>query len=330
MGSDRPSFAAACVLAAHVVVAAPSAARADDGPVVRLRYEVSAPAEGCPSEISLRDLVLARVGRDPFDADAEAEVRATVEVAEDGAGLRGRVEIVAADGSSLGERSLPAPRGACRDLVHAMVVPIAIALDPATTPLVARPPEAPAAPPEPLVPAPAAVEGTSEATDTPGRAPRPVELSLLARARVGATPNVAVGGAVGAALRGDAWSFGLEVAYVATPEPAQLAGVSTEVSVLEGALLPCFLFAPFGACLSISGGVMEVRGQLEPDVARAPWAEAGARLRCDFVLAAEVALRVELEATVLVLVPSVHVDHAPAWAAGPITGALSIGAVALP
>ncbi len=329
MGSDRPSFAAACVLAAHAAVAGPPAARADDGPVVRLRYEVSAPAEGCPSEVSLRDLVLARVGRDPFAPDADAEVRATVEVAEDGAGLRGRVEIVAADGSSLGERSLPAPRGACRDLVHAMVVPIAIALDPATTPLVARPPEAPAAPPEP-VPEPAAVEGTSYATDAPGHAPRPVELSLLARARVGATPNVAVGGALGAALRGDAWSFGLEVAYVATPEPAQLAGVATEVSVLEGALLPCFLFAPFGACLSVSGGVMEVRGQLEPEVARAPWAEVGARLRCDFVLAPEVALRVELEASVLVLVPSVHVDHAPAWAAGPVTGALSIGAVTLP
>lgn len=329
MGSDRTSFAAACVLAVHVVVAAPPAARADDGPVVRLRYEVTVP-EGCPSEVSLRDLVVARVGRDPFAPDAEAEVRATVEVAEDGAGLRGRVEILAADGSSLGERSLPAPHGACRDLVHAMLVPIAIALDPATTPLVARPPEAQTDRPEQPAPAPAAVEGASAASDPPGHASRPVELSLLGRARVGATPNVAVGGAVGAALRGDAWSLGLEVAYVATAEPAQLAGVSTEVSVLEGALLPCFLFAPFGACLSVSGGVMEVRGQLEPDVARAPWAEVGARLRWDLALAPELALRVELEATVLVLVPSVHVDHEPAWAAGPVTGALSIGAVALP
>lgn len=315
---------------------ATAGAQAEPLPTARLRYTVPAIADGCPSEESFRDLVVARVGRDPFTPDAAALVDASIAADEGSGRLLGRIELFGADGASLGQRALPAPLGACRELVEAMVVPIGIALDPATTPLA----PAPAAEPPAAQPAPARAQRAAGVAVTPGvdggRRPsspdrsRPVELSLATGARLGATPAAAVRAAVAAGLRFRRWTLAVEAALTDQLGDVQLAGSSTGVTVIEGSIVPCLRLPPLAACLAVSAGVLEVRGQYEQDVVRSPWAEAGPRLRWDLPVSRWLLLRAEAEATVPWLVPSIHVDGRGAWTGGPVTGALSLGAVALP
>ena len=171
---------------------------------VRLSWVRSAGAESCPGPHAIEDRVRASLGRDPFASDAPVVIEAMVDRTEEGwhalLRLRGR------DGHTIGSRELATEDPTCDGMARAVVLAVALTIDPtapirteALGPTPSSAPESPATEP-PLVeaPEPPAVEATEpppvEApvpppatpagpTEVPGFSPRahvaPVLVSVL-------------------------------------------------------------------------------------------------------------------------------------------------------
>jgi hypothetical protein len=164
---------------------------------VRLSWVRSAGAESCPGPHAIEDRVRASLGRDPFASDAPVVIEAMVDRTEQGwhalLRLRGR------DGHIIGSRELSTEDPTCHGMARAMVLAVALTIDPtapirteALGPTPSSAPESPAGAAEsPSVEAtePPAVEATApppvEATAPPAPAP-PIGLAppVPPRARV--------------------------------------------------------------------------------------------------------------------------------------------------
>src|SRR5690349_21812564 len=120
-------------------------------PIVRFALDGAGVLDGCVTEDALRTAVTARIGRNPFRADAADELR--VALTRDGEVLHARIERVASSGSR-GGRELEMPAADCAGVLDTLTLSIAIAIDPLALGSVAplEPPPAPPHPPRAKVP----------------------------------------------------------------------------------------------------------------------------------------------------------------------------------
>ncbi|HVH48156.1 MAG TPA: hypothetical protein VM925_37740, partial [Labilithrix sp.] len=109
------------------IAVVPRDAHAEVQARARLSYVVEAGAETCPAEPEMRDLVAARLGYDPFAADAQQEV--VVRIGRRARGIAGAFEL---KGPKPGQREIASPGGDCREVADALATAIAISLDPAS------------------------------------------------------------------------------------------------------------------------------------------------------------------------------------------------------
>jgi hypothetical protein len=182
-------------------VLAPSVARADAPPTVRLDYRAD-PASGCPDGDALAAGVTGRLGRDPFAAGApralEVDVRSTP------AGREARIVVRRGDAIE-GERRLASDRPTCTELAEELEFAIALAIDPAAGAAIV--PSAPVAPP----PAPTRVVVVA-AAPAPARAPphrTALEVGVLVAE--GTSPGRTAGVAGGIRRELGRWSLGTEL-----------------------------------------------------------------------------------------------------------------------
>jgi hypothetical protein len=211
-------------LAAALALTTATAAAQDAPSVLRLAWARGDGADRCPAQSAVMDAVRARLGRDPFTADATTSAEVLIERA---GRWRARILFRDASGAVLLRRELDDGADDCAAITAAAVLSVALALAPvAPTPVVVTPAVAVtpaidnevAAPPRPVVP---------EVRTTPRATPRRVRLVGAAELLVGALPSLAAGAAVhvdllltrrwafsfSAALspeqRVDTWAFGL-------------------------------------------------------------------------------------------------------------------------
>ncbi len=161
-------------------------------PPVRIEVDPSPDEAQCPSLQSLMADVRRRMGRDPFSDDASRRLTVRFRRGSEGWGARITVRDDLREGRGVRELARRSPT--CLELLDAVGLAVALAIDP-EAPLVAAPPAPPApvcpaplecpppAPPAP--PPPALVIGRRVEVPAPGV---PASLSLRGGVSVGATP----------------------------------------------------------------------------------------------------------------------------------------------
>lgn len=297
-------------------------------PTARMTYVLEGGADAaCPDERALRDLVIARLGRDPFVPEGPPE--AMVRVASDGTTLSGRLEIIDVDGGSAGARELAAPLGECDELVASFAAAIAIALDPATTVLRPREVEPPAArrattaPTDPEHP-PALEAETAPAPAAPSREHGTVygdtsawSLALGPAASVGRLPSLSFGGEVGAAFAWRRLKIVARAFAETLPHPAALEDADIEGTILGGRLLACFVPQPWlDVCALTSLAHLEASNAQTPGRSASTLVpELGLRLAFTWLWSRNLGVEAHVEATLPLVRVSIHSDAGPLWSA---------------
>lgn len=244
---------------------------------VRLDYQADPTLDGCPTDDAFRSLVSTQLQYDPFRTDADHQVVARAERAEQG--IRGFVRWYDASGAQRGERELQANDRDCAAFAKAMSFAIAVQVQLMITEDVAsdeaRAKEPPAAAEPPKEPAPER-RPRSSTPAPPADAPEPDErggteylLGLGPGVSVGLTPAAVAEGRVAAGVR---WGrLGLEIGGEASlpsrreTEP----GRGFEQRLALGTLAGCVSFGVLFGCALQKLGAVEVQG-FGVDVPQAP------------------------------------------------------------
>src|SRR5688572_9243085 len=166
-------------------------------PTSRLTYARGTGAEGCPEEPTVRQAVAARLGYDPFFAAADKtivarilrhreELRATVELVDDGGMVRG-------------VREFKTRAGQCDELVATMALAISIAIDPTNPGILAGTQKAHLEPPPPK---PASLDRPKAPTpqDPPSAPAQPAEVDVPEKPDPAGTSELRAGLALVAAV----------------------------------------------------------------------------------------------------------------------------------
>jgi hypothetical protein len=223
-------------------------------PTARLVYSRSGDATSCPDEAALRRAVASRIGYDAFFPWAQRTVVAVI--VRRNAAFVATVDLVDESGIDHGAHELHT-EGACADLLDAIALAIAIAIDP-KTPLVAPvatvatierapPPETPPEiPPQVSPPTPVPQPASEPPHVAPMIGPRPraftVEASLGGGVSLAMAPGPpAFGGTLGVALHASRFSVGVEGLFDAPSSAAARDNAPDRVSTWAaiGALVPC-------------------------------------------------------------------------------------------
>jgi hypothetical protein len=265
------------VLAAALASAGSAAVAA---PGVRLVYARGDGAADCPDEEVLRAGVVSQLGRNPFSDEEPAALTVTALLARSGGRIYGRVEVVDEHGRPEGARQLDG--ASCDELVPALELVIAMAVEPWMH-------AQPAPPPAP--PAPAVV--------------RPRRLDGL-RARFGAGVLVALDASPAAAALGftlqfelaaPRWSVGAELRGDLPTSAPSLFGGRVETALVAGFVVPCVRHRLVVACALAGFGLERGSGSGYdgPTVVSAFWAALGARLALELKLFSPVGLRLHVD-----------------------------------
>jgi len=232
-----------------------------------LAYErLAAAKDACPDEATMRGLVGARLGYDPFvDADG---VKLRIEFDSEGRGLVGRVTLTSPEGDRKGGRTLRTASADCSELASSVSLAVALAIDPDSARAAhgepvkeeAEPPPVPVAPaPEPTPkPAPSVSAPPKKAAPSP-RSKGPhlgVRIDAGIVVGVGIVPGVSFGPRLGVGLDGVLWSLSAEGTAIVPGARATDFGTAS-ASVVYAALVPCLhpAFANiFMADLCVAGG----------------------------------------------------------------------------
>jgi hypothetical protein len=308
-----------------VLLAAPAAA---EGPATaRLVYARGPGAERCPAEAELVAAVAAELGRDPFTPDAVTTVRCSV--ARAGRVLEARIEVLGADGNAVGERALSSPDLSCAELSGAVVLAVAIAVDPMYLAPATLPTTAPATipatqPTDPVEPPPD--------PDLTARVPRPpprraVELALGVGAALGALPGVAFGVEVEGDLTVGPWAFGL-AAHADLGTGVDVASLTDTGSVNAWDLLlaaaACYRERRLGICVRVAGGPTFASSSGFADNRSATQLAAATGIRLSWNLGP---LRIHADGMAQLVRASFLVDGAEAWRTSWVTGSVGVAYV---
>jgi hypothetical protein len=229
---------------------------------VSLSYR--APPE-CPDEATLRQLVAARLGNDPFVAEAPSRVSIQVVTPT-------QAEVVLeSPGTPTRRKSLTAQ--SCTELLQSVAVTVALVVDP----LIKKP--EPEAPPRVTEPEPKPAPPPS-----PPVAEVPAATPLRWRISAGATVNggLAVGPQpvlrLAGRVHGEVWSLGLEGRF-AWPVLGQLAQGALSTSAILGAVVPCLHWKWLAGCADVSLGGLRLEGSALANATAATVFHASAGLR---------------------------------------------------
>jgi hypothetical protein len=294
-------------------------------PARRLLYGRGEGAASCPDEQALRESVAARLGHDPFRADAEGAVSATI--SRGSRGLRAVVELRDRSGRVTGSRLLTTTRRDCQELASAMALAICIAVDPLVLSRVLPPKEPPPPPSPPPAPAPPPCPACPVCPPPP-RAPVRFRAGVGAQLDLGAVPTLASLGVVAQAeLRHRAFALALEGRV--DPELGSARALSDSggvgATLLLALLIPCARLRSFGLCALLGMGALKGRGV---DLAVSGhdttfYAAAGARLSLEVpLLPQRLALDLHLDGLAPLTRTGLRIDGAEVWATPPIAGGL--------
>ena len=282
------------------------------GPEARLDYRVEPGVSGCPDEAWVRNAVSARLGRDPFRAQAPLNI--SVRIGPAGApAIEGLVEVTRADGTT-GRRTIDSPTGDCPELASAVELAITLVIEPRwLAPPKAPPPPAPAPTPPP----------------PPAAAPPVAETPLEVQGRVGPlfiagnVPGFTLGLALGGALRWPRFSLALE-GHVFLPSSITYGELRVSTFTARAALLPCLRLGPFSVCGELAAGALQVESlaALTPRQTT-PSVQLGARAEASIPASARLSLAPWLGVGVNVVRTSIGADATPLWVTWPV--ALSAG-----
>lgn len=334
--------AAAVAVALLASIALPLEARAQTQPTASLVYVVAAEASGCPSEQVVRDLVVARLGYDPFDEHAALSMRISVSALE--RELVGAVELAGADGTAVGRREIRGTAGHCDALSETLAIAAGIALEalvepagaalqppgahgpPALEPLDAEPPPALARrQPRPREQTPAVPATVAE------RGPR-IDLYAGPLGRLGASPAPGWGASVGASVGVATYTLGVEASFTTMPAASAVSGgVSLRTSLLSVGFVPCYALGVARVCAVAAIGSLESEAQVEElRVASTLFAYAGVRLGAVVPLGRRVAFGAHLDLAASLVRASFDIGSTSVWTNGPVLGELGLSLVLRP
>ncbi len=298
------------------------------GPVT-LRYE--RPADlSCPQEAELRGLIAARLGSDPFVADADALVIVRIHPHPTEDALQAEVLLEKPVGTAHGKKTLTSPGKRCADLAASVAVTVALTVDS----FVRRPDSA--APPAPLPPPPpvetAPPPAAPPATRPPPRHPPSVDSSLALGASmalglsVGPQPTLHLEGRA----RLERLSVGLEGRF-GWPVVGELPEGALATSALLGAVVPCLHAGGFSGCLELAAGALRLEGLALAGAQQASVFQALVGVRGQYALPVARGLSVALVAEGLVPLTraTALVGTTRVWTVPPVGGALGAWAIFL-
>jgi hypothetical protein len=309
----------------------------------QLVYARSTDAARCPDEGALREAVTARVGYDPFFPWAKRKVVAAI--TKRGRVFSASVELVDEEGFTHGAQEL-STQGECGELLDAVALAIAIAIDPrllaaaapATAPVASETPREPAAtpPPEaspqPLAPVPASeVPPVDADREAPHEEPhsRRLEASAGVVASTGVAPSPSVGLALGTDVRWSRFSVGVEGRIDAPASRTAPSAGSVSSWLAFGAIVPCGHLGAFFACGLAEAGVMQASssGVTFHRATSLAWLAAGGRVGAFVPLGQDVLLRMRGD-LVADLDPAIlNLNGVGAWSAPRVAASLGVDAV---
>ncbi len=333
-----------------MVLATAGAARADDEPLPKLHldYRVTGPAGGCPDETSFRRSVASRLGYDPFVAEEESRKLTVVVKATPPKTVT--VSIRDRAGKVLGRRVIAEPPAGCEELVANAAFAASVAIDPT---VLSRPEPPPAQPEgssaagEPEAPPARAVATVPASSDGDARAaPASPTSRWTPMLRAGATgafgllPSTSLGLAVGAALRAERWSAGVEGRFDLPTEDQRTiapsgAPVTITTSLVSGNVSACGHFGrgtlvPY-ACAAIHAGALRGRasGIALPKEDVSPYFAFGPRLGGAVSVTPALALDVRVDVPLALTASDLRVDGRAVWTSPLAAAVLGAGAVVL-
>ncbi len=303
-----------------------SAQTAPQRPTARLRYaRLDDAANACPSLFQTEAAVRTRLGYDPFRDDAKDVIEVFVEKGEPN-GLRARMRLKDADGTSKGKRDLLSPSTDCVELSNALTLAISIAVDPQSflgpsTPAIPSA-ESGGPPPPPIVaasppPPPPMVEAESSRVKVRGG----IGILGLAGTTFGITGGASVRLTVGTAR----WSVSLD-GRGELPRVLQVGPGEISVTNAAGLLAPCLHVSFFGACAVAGVGATRI-GSTGLDGSRDQvvlFFQAGGRVQAMFDLTERISLGGALDVLVPVTRPVLRVGGEPLWSAPVVNGNLGV------
>jgi hypothetical protein len=281
-----------CALAVASVTA-----RAAPAESFALAYEAPDGA-GCPTEAALRASVSSELGYDPWDpVDDRTSPRIVVAIRPVRDGVRGRVEMRTRDGRHIGARELEGAR--CGELSQALVLAIAVAIDPMRA--VAPAPKPPETEPPPKPPSVTVLPPLTIAPPPPARLVDELRLRVAfgVQGTIDAAPGPTIGfmGRVGFALR----RFSISVELRGDlPGSASVDGGQVSASTMAAFLVPCVGHRIVDFCVFGGAGAQEVAGSgfVLARSSWVPYAAVGGRVEVRFALGAALALLVRVDLAV--------------------------------
>jgi hypothetical protein len=319
-----------CVVVIAVVAASAVTERsAFAAPTSKLVYSRTSDAASCPDEGALRRAVAARVGYDPFFPYAPRTIVASLSRREHA--FVATVDLVDENGVSQGARELRA-QGECGELLDAVALAIAIAIDPELLSQPAPPAPPPPSPeaPAPTAPAPppppAQVQPPPQVASVPEIAPQPIALEASAGllASVNMAPGLAAGLALGAGGRWRAVSLAVEGAIDA-PAGRSSGGGNVSSWLTYAAVVPCAHLGPVFACAVGQAGFMRASGSGIPRTRgdSLAWLAAGGRVGGEVAMSDTVGLRLRADVVADLDPMTLQLQGASAWIAPHVAGSLA-------
>jgi hypothetical protein len=280
--------------------------------LVQLDYERQEGAAGCPDEVAIRAGVAARLGYEPFRAQADERLRATIR--QIGRALEARIELSDAEGNLKAQRRLTSRNHNCVELAASVELAIAIAIDA----VIQAPPQSS------LVPA----ESTaSPSAPPPGHSTIPIRVEASMQGGVGSAPAAHLGLRAGVALQGEAASLGVEV-RADLPASASLKVGHATSSLVVASLVPCGHASMLSACLLVTAGAQRVAGGdglLNPRHATLSYLGFGVRLGLALPITARISLALHGDVTAPVTETKLQVDNTVVWTSPAVAMTLGLG-----
>lgn len=292
----------------------------------RLLYERGVGAETCADEGELRSAVAARLGYDPFvaiDRDHASADTVVVRIRRVGSSLEGLIERQDSQRRPRGKPAkITSASGDCSELLTAIAVGTAIAVDPigsiephaepSMPVLPPAPPNAPAAPPSPPL------ESPPPPPSTPPSTPTQLVVGAGASVAFGALPAASFGPRAIVGIAHGMFELDVEGRFDAPVR--YYAGVSyVDTSIVLGTVAPCFRFRFLLSCAEVSLGALRGAGfgYDHTREANTLYATAGVREGLEVSLGTHFAARLNVEGTVVLRPTRLEGDGALLWSTPP-------------
>ncbi len=302
-----------------------------DDPKWMLDYD--APTE-CPNRAQARDLVVARLGFDPFIEQGNAPSTLRMTVTPAGSDLRVRVDRLE-NGTSVGERVLTDARGNCTELVASAAFAASLLVDP--TGALRRPHEKVEKPDRDVAsrdvderaqPA----RARNEPPSPQAKASEPVHLLFGGGVTggVGLSPSVSFGVRAFAGIELSRFSLRVEGRTDLPTRSDSLAdGTGASSSVLLGALVPCLASGIARLCLVGAAGAIRAEStNLTPKEHDSSWfAAAGARAGVEIPLGRSVSGAAHLEGLIPLRSVTIRTRGIDVWTTPSVAASLGAGLV---